>query len=432
MIINFKLIIFIFNFKIIISKFVNIQTDIFVCEKINKEDTLLDFSCEIKTSSLNDEKFISQTNFKGEIWREEAYKVRGYIILCNRKMHTLSTWRNFFGDKFKEIKIENALIGPNECKDMILTKKCGNQNMQCDKNGCFFSPTLQGEFWWLSTSVVSSLECRYEKKKILQNDEKIYGCHLNRLECITETNTYIWDKELFDHCPFRYVTSKVFNQVQNNVIKVNNGRQIFSIVDILKIEKCPFESIFKTNEGLFIVNSSTDHLVANNSILFEDNTQYTDLLLAEIDGNQYETVEIQTQSLKENCIIVRDILNRIKYQKNAYEKILASQKEIIVYINDGLIFIPKCFLIHEIQIETDGPKADTCFKDPKITFNVTMKLRSTTKVKIKKNQFSKQTGYTSNISISDDGEQYGIIKETLPPQYSQRQQAPTNTRHNQG
>jgi hypothetical protein len=50
MIINFKLIIFIFNFKII-SKFVNKQT---VCEKINKEDTHLDFSCEIKTSSLND------------------------------------------------------------------------------------------------------------------------------------------------------------------------------------------------------------------------------------------------------------------------------------------------------------------------------------------------------------------------------------------
>jgi hypothetical protein len=50
--------------------------------------------------------------------------------------YTLSTWRNFFVDKFKEIKIKNALIGPNECKDMILTKKCGNHNMQCDKNGC--------------------------------------------------------------------------------------------------------------------------------------------------------------------------------------------------------------------------------------------------------------------------------------------------------
>jgi hypothetical protein len=214
------------------------------------------------------------------------------------------------------------------------------------------------------------LECRNEKKKILKNDEKIYGCHLNSLECITETNTYIWDKELFDHCPFRYVTTKGFYQVQNNVIKVNNGRQILSIVEKLRIEKCPFETIFKTNEGPFIVNSSTDHLVANNSILFEDNTQYTDLLLAEIDGNQYETVEMQAQSLRENCIIVRDILNRIKYQKHVYEKILASPKEIIVYINDGLIFVPKCFLIHEIQIEIDGPIADTCLKDP-ITFNVT-------------------------------------------------------------
>ena len=37
------------------------------------------------------------------------------------------------------------------------------------------------------------------------------------------------------------------------------------------------------------------------------------------------------------------------------------------------------------------------------SIDVTIKLQSTTKMKFKKNRFSKQTGYTSNISISYDG-----------------------------
>ena len=44
------------------------------------------------------------------------------------------------------------------------------------------------------------------------------------------------------------------------------------------------------------------------------------------------------------------------------------------------------------------------------------------KVKLKKNQFSKQTGYTLNISISDDGQKTTIlnsflIRPTIRPTY---------------
>ncbi len=51
------------------------------------------------------------------------------------------------------------------------------------------------------------------------------------------------------------------------------------------------------------------------------------------------------------------------------------------------------------------------------SIDVTIKLQSTTKVKSKKNQFSKQTGYKSNISIPYDGQKNHDLEFFLDPSH---------------
>jgi len=89
------------------------------------------------------------------ILSKQAFEIRGIAYECRKKKIKLQSSENFFGARFTERAEEIVIMTEEECRQLVITKRCGENEMNCvkdeDRTNCEFTPTLNEKFEWLST-----------------------------------------------------------------------------------------------------------------------------------------------------------------------------------------------------------------------------------------------------------------------------------------
>ncbi|RMZ97631.1 hypothetical protein BpHYR1_015777, partial [Brachionus plicatilis] len=114
-------------------------------------------------------------------------QVYGNGYQCEKKKHFLITSMSFFGQKYESLRTENIIINENECKIMVLSKKCNEYNMNCVGEHCSFSEIPESRYSWMQDLSVTITPKIISAKK--ENDTLF-----NNLKCILDNSIIIWDR----------------------------------------------------------------------------------------------------------------------------------------------------------------------------------------------------------------------------------------------
>ena len=86
----------------------------------------------------------------------------------------------------------------------------------------------------------------------------------------------------------------------------------------------------------------------------------TSLIISESDSDNIENLKRNKQLIKMNCVIFKTILSLIAREEEEFNKIYDfNGKENIVYSENGLISIPKCYEIDKIIFNNN---TNTCYE----------------------------------------------------------------------
>ena len=88
------------------------------------------------------------------------------------------------------------------------------------------------------------------------------------------------------------------------------------------------------------------------------------MLLSELDGLAYENYKQQQLKQYEQCNLVKQNLDMLKYtMDDSYERIeINNNKLYIFYVKNKILFLPKCQKINEIILV----ESNECYEDIKI------------------------------------------------------------------
>ncbi|RNA13722.1 hypothetical protein BpHYR1_023290 [Brachionus plicatilis] len=119
-----------------------------------------------------------------------------------------------------------------------------------------------------------------------------------------------------------------------------------------------------------------------------DFVTYHDLILAGSDGIELKTYTALDRLKEEICNIELSSLRTFRHHEDQFEILYAGNKTLIVYVRDGIIFVPNCKTSYSVEVEN----YDGCTRDPKVSFELSGK---------------RNTGYLSkrNIIRYDNEEQ---------------------------
>ena len=83
-----------------------------------------------------------------------SHVVNGIGYECTEILTKISTYTNFVFANTLETKSTYQKLTAEACKEMIYTKKCGNNVMNCVDSNCEFVPDLTPKYRWLSVSFI--------------------------------------------------------------------------------------------------------------------------------------------------------------------------------------------------------------------------------------------------------------------------------------
>ena len=82
-----------------------------------------------------------------------SHVVNGIGYECTEILTKISTYTNFVFANTLETKSTYQILTAEACKEMIYTKKCGNNFLNCVDSDCEFVPDLTPKYRWLSSFV---------------------------------------------------------------------------------------------------------------------------------------------------------------------------------------------------------------------------------------------------------------------------------------
>ena len=111
---------------------VNIKGNFKFCSH-NDNSPVLDFdeSCNLERSVS---KFFKTGKFN--LLERSLYLINGFGYACSKTKITVKTKMSFFGseDSYRDERRES--IDKDECLAMVISKKCQNQKLSCDRDRC--------------------------------------------------------------------------------------------------------------------------------------------------------------------------------------------------------------------------------------------------------------------------------------------------------
>ncbi|RNA05035.1 hypothetical protein BpHYR1_029996, partial [Brachionus plicatilis] len=105
-----------------------------------------------------------------------------------------------------------------------------------------------------------------------------------------------------------------------------------------------------------------------------------DLILTDSDGIELKIYTALDRFKEEICNIELSSLRTFRHHEDQFEILYAGNKTLIVYVRDGIIFVPNCKTSYSVEVEN----YDGCTRDPKVSFELSGK---------------RNTGYISKSNI---------------------------------
>ena len=196
-----------------------------------------------------------------------SHIVNGIGYECTEILTKISTYTNFVFANTLETKSTYQKLTAEACKEMIYTKKCGNNFLNCVGSNCEFVPELTPKYRWLSSFVHSEIACYTREISVIAENlnDKLFGlnCVAKDYKCETKKSIIIWDKDIVHECPFDWVFRDSQSQLIDDMI-INKKRRWLLKIDKRSNEckdyfKNKFDNkfenglpIFRTTEGLYV------------------------------------------------------------------------------------------------------------------------------------------------------------------------------------
>ncbi|CAF1111095.1 unnamed protein product, partial [Brachionus calyciflorus] len=145
---------------------------------------------------------------------------------CMMKKHVLKTSESFFGSKFESIRTENMELNREECLQMVYTRKCNHNLMDCDGEYCSYSSNPVAEYSWMEEKNIISYSCSTSPKLITAQppDEHLFNknCKVSDKFCLLHDSIIVWDNTIFHECPLYLISEENFLITHSKDILLSN------------------------------------------------------------------------------------------------------------------------------------------------------------------------------------------------------------------
>lgn len=298
-----------------------------------------------------------------------SHTVYGNGTQCKMTKTTITTEESFFSFKYTKTDITSVKLSMEDCLVMEKTKKCRDEVMTCDNNGCIFEAKPNPEHQWMSTREFVYYSCTTTKRVISEPNKKDFlfnsKCKVTDLFCRFHDYVIIWSISIIHECPLYGIQPVAFEVTEKYFIS-KKERLAFEFKSIETI--CGMQ-VYTTTEDIYITfaaNNKVNYDRANKDLI--DIKTLADLILA--DEDYYRITDH-----RENKLVVTQMCNNFVSMLRLFEKIEDkfitttdySGRPITLYSNHGNIYKPKCIKVVDILVPSD---IKFCYKDLPIKFNL--------------------------------------------------------------
>lgn len=230
----------------------NIQSDCFSKNRSNKKTIGLS-----NLQSVTEAYVFSKHNFVLETMGTE----------CKMLVKKYRFSRDLFFNKFVQNDFELIQLSKQDCKKMLIEKKCGDFResfeMKCTTNNrtCLFNQDIVEEFpFYFGTIEKRFVECHLSEKivmaqnsfqNVFQNSNK--PCLAADGICFMPQSTIIWNTNEIRKCPYErliHVDDFYFESRYDDTIIISQRQNyLFKLVE--KVNECDID-FYSTSEGLYL------------------------------------------------------------------------------------------------------------------------------------------------------------------------------------
>ena len=311
------------------------------------------------------------------ILERRDHAVDGYGYACSKEKIIIETFVSFFGSKYKDKSISSVEVSRNDCKAMVLTKKCETKEMICQENNCIYKADPDYTYAFLNTLTFTNYNCHITK--VIINGQAIdkplfrsgdSNCLPDRYFCKIDHLIYIWDDDIIHRCPY-FKIKKLELKFHNNIATSEMEKSLFQIANSHK--ECGL-TILETTQGVYLskIDNNSNEILQNLEESTSDINLKTHLILADVD---FRTNSLLSLILNFNDVLNQQFCNVLKIIIKSYEKQINTHfiiydingKEIVLFNKDGEILISRCTHVNKIFIKTN---INNCYEDLAITFNI--------------------------------------------------------------
>jgi hypothetical protein len=304
--------------------------------------------------------------------------IEGFGYNCSMVIHALIENYDIFGNMTHE-SAEVQKVTRENCLLMVENDYCSLEKMNCSgRDNCYFKG-----FWRnLNSNQPFYSTCSYSKIKIVGKTEDTTlfkdaqgKCTANELECKLDQSLIVWKKDIIRKCffePVLYIDDlRQPYKRYRNLLESRKNRFLFTLTG--ESELCGTMQIFKTQEGLYIrhlaeedeQNKTMEYIKSSLSLEDLQDNDIREFMLAEED---FDKRNMLATVFRTAC---SSLINTIRSHIDAQDKFMVISefglKDAILYINDGLAYLPVCTNVSSIQV-LDTTSA--CYRDVAVKYKV--------------------------------------------------------------
>jgi len=286
------------------------------------------------------------------ILSKNVHEIYGGAYECSKEIVQVVTYKNVFWARSKDKKATKVKLTRQECKLMVDTKKCNDRPMECIGKTCSYDGTPKDEYSYLSEKTMEGPRCSIIYKQVIakyfndtifegKNDKK---CTVYDLFCETTDSIIIWEKDLYEHCPFSFMaTSAVTANADNLLYDSVNGRA-FRVVS--KVNICNNMEAYTTQEGLILTQSLEAQKLAQSEV---DITGLHELMLSEQDANNFAMHRSLFSLKKRICDQMANYLRILALKADTFDLYKDFKgNERVFYAHYGNVYVPTCVKVGEV------------------------------------------------------------------------------------
>ena len=368
----------------------HLQFDQF-CFEINEERILQ----EITNKTYNILKMDSITHFENEIkptWifakHDNVLEAVGYE--CSRKRHIYIYETDFFFQTHTDYRVEYDLLEPSECETIYEHKKCGSSKMHNCENQteCYYrDPEPEKKFpFWKDTNIFTLFECRYHRRTLISTSltsqvlpNAISHCLPMDYFCQLQLSTVVWKPDEVRTCPFerielvddlkRYQHIRPSDNPFKMIVTSQKKGYAFAITSyenqLQEQNQCRNVTFLPTAEGFYLgpvknERVAEDYLKLRVSKIKSTHIESMDFRKFNYAHEDFTELETLDMIKRLHC---STMLNTIRNNQHKQDHFLIVNEmaygEFVVYINNGLAYLPQCRTINSINVLTETNK---CYK----------------------------------------------------------------------